>query len=116
MVWEKTERKLHSCLKGGNALLEETSYGRSCIGGLHVFRMAYLTICCVLLCFAERCVTGGQVFLEGMYYRRACFTVLHFEMPYILSGVCLIKSHDYMRAYACLTCIIETHRFKLGYV
>ena len=36
------------CLKGGHALLKEMSYGRSYVGGVHVFRMAYLTICCVL--------------------------------------------------------------------
>ena len=28
------------CLKGGHALLEEMPYGRSCIGGVYVFRMA----------------------------------------------------------------------------
>ena len=32
------------CLKGDHVLLEEMSYGRSCIGGVHVFKMAYLTI------------------------------------------------------------------------
>ena len=37
------------CLKGGHALLEKMSYGRSYIGGVHVSRMAYLRICCVLL-------------------------------------------------------------------
>ena len=37
------------CLMGGHALLKEMSYGRSCVGGIHVFRMAYLTIWCVLL-------------------------------------------------------------------
>ena len=34
---------------GGHALLYEMSYGRSCIGGVHVFRMAYLTKCYILL-------------------------------------------------------------------
>ena len=37
------------CLKGGHALLEEMPCGRSYIGGVHVFRMAYLVTCCVLL-------------------------------------------------------------------
>ena len=32
------------CLKGDHVLLEEMSYGNSCIGGVHVFKMAYLTI------------------------------------------------------------------------
>ena len=36
------------------------SYGRSCIGEVHVFRMAYLTICC----FTERCLNGGHVYLR----------------------------------------------------
>ena len=34
--------------------------GRSCIGGVHVFRMAYLTIYCVLL--------------KDMSFWRSCFT------------------------------------------
>ena len=38
---------MRACLNGGHALLREMSYGRSCAGGVHVFRMAYLTICCV---------------------------------------------------------------------
>ena len=48
------------CLKGGYALLKEMSYGRSCVAGVHVFRMAYLTICCVLL--------------KDISYWRSCFT------------------------------------------
>ena len=48
------------CLKGGHILLEKISYGRSCIGGVHSFRMTYFTICCVLL--------------EDMSYGRACFS------------------------------------------
>ena len=79
MAWEKTERKLHRSLKGGNALLEETSYGRSCIGGLHVFRMAYLTICCVLLCFAER-----YVLLEDKFFLRVCIIGGHVLQFYTL--------------------------------
>ena len=35
------------CLKGGHALLKEISYGRPCVGEVHVFKMAYLTIGCV---------------------------------------------------------------------
>ena len=34
------------CLEGGHALLG-MSYGISCIGGMHVFRMVYPTVCCV---------------------------------------------------------------------
>ena len=45
------------------------SHGRSCIGEVHVFRMAYLTICCVLLedmsywrhVFLRICIIGGHV-------------------------------------------------------
>ena len=37
------------CVKGGHALLERMSCGRSCIGGVHVFRMAYLVMRYVLL-------------------------------------------------------------------
>ena len=50
------------CLKGGHGLLEEMFYGRSWsrIGGVNVFSMAYLTICCVLL--------------EYMSYWSACFS------------------------------------------
>ena len=48
------------CVEGGHALLLEMSYGRSYIGGVHVFRTAYLTICCVLL--------------KDMSYWRSCFT------------------------------------------
>ena len=48
------------CLNGGRALSEEMSYGRSCTGGVHAFRMAYIMICCVLL--------------EDMSYWRACFS------------------------------------------
>ena len=48
------------CLKGGHTLLEEMSYERLCIGGVHIFRMRYLTICCVLL--------------EDTSYWRACFS------------------------------------------
>ena len=33
------------CLEGGHAFLYEMSYGKSCIGGVHAFRMAYLTTC-----------------------------------------------------------------------
>ena len=32
------------CLKIGDTLWDEISYGRSCIDGAHVFRIAYLTI------------------------------------------------------------------------
>ena len=56
------------------------SHGRSCIGGVHVFRMAYLTIYCVLL---EDMSYWRHVFL----YWRACFVVrdiLHFTGGYIL--------------------------------
>ena len=35
--------------KGGHAMLEEISCGRSCVGGIHVFRMAYLVMSYVLL-------------------------------------------------------------------
>ena len=67
------------------------SYERSCVGGMHVFRMAYLTICCVF--FWNACLTGGHlllkvniagghvlqfeisyVLLEGMSYRKPCIT------------------------------------------
>ena len=34
---------------GGHALLEQMSCGRSCVGGVHVFRMAYLVMRYVLL-------------------------------------------------------------------
>ena len=53
------------------------SYGRSCIGGVHVFRMSYLTICCVLLkdmpywgsCFMRVCITGGHILQDDILYR-----------------------------------------------
>ena len=48
------------------------SYGRSCIGRVHVFRMAYLIMCYVLLkdmSYWRSCI------LEGRYYRRACISV-----------------------------------------
>ena len=48
------------CLEGSHSLLQEMSYRRSCIGGVHVVRMAYLTICCVLV--------------KDMSYWRSCFT------------------------------------------
>ena len=48
------------CIKGGHALLEKLSYGRLCVGGVHVFEMAYLTMCCV--------------FPEDMSYWRTCFS------------------------------------------
>ena len=37
------------CLTGDYALVEIMSCGRSCVGGIHVFMMAYLAICSVLL-------------------------------------------------------------------
>ena len=36
-------------VKGGHALLEQMSCGRSCVDGVHVFRMAYLIMCYILL-------------------------------------------------------------------
>ena len=48
------------CLKGGHALLKEMSYGWSCVDGVHAFRMAYLTVCWVLL--------------EDISYWMTCFT------------------------------------------
>ena len=48
----------------------------SCIGVVHVFSMAYLTICC----FIER-----YVLLEVMFYLRVCIIGGHvplFEMSY----------------------------------
>ena len=56
----------------------------SCIGGVHVFRMAYLTICCVLL----KHMCGGHVLLEGMYIGGH---VLLFEMSYL--GTCFARGH-----------------------
>ena len=56
------------------------SYGRLCIGGVHVFRMAYLTIFCVLLCFTE-----GHGLVEVMLYLRVCIIGVHvllFKMSY----------------------------------
>ena len=48
------------------------SCGRSCVGGVHVIRMTYLTIYCVLL----RDISYWMIFLhKGMYYRRACLVV-----------------------------------------
>ena len=45
----------------------------SCIGGVPVFRMVYLTICCVLL----KDMTGGHVLLEGIYSKRtSCFFIV----------------------------------------
>ena len=35
---------MRACLKGGHALYEEISYGKSCIGGVHVFWMVYRAI------------------------------------------------------------------------
>ena len=55
------------------------SYWRSCIGGVHVFRMAYLTIHCFF--------AGRYVLLEDMFFLRVCILgghVLQFEMSYIL--------------------------------
>ena len=37
------------CIKGSHALLEQMSCGRSYVGGVHVFRMAYLVMRYVLL-------------------------------------------------------------------
>ena len=48
------------------------SYGRSCIGEVHVFRMAYLTICYVLL---KDMFYWRSYLLEGKYYRRAYIAV-----------------------------------------
>ena len=64
-------------------------YGKSCIGGVHVFRVEYLTICCVLLenmsywrMFFFRVSTMEGVFcslrchvlLESMSHRKTCIT------------------------------------------
>ena len=51
-----------TCLERGHALLLEISNGRSCIVGVHVFRMAYFK-----MCFTER-----YVLLEVMFYLRVC--------------------------------------------
>ena len=48
------------------------SCGRSCVGGVHVFRMAYIVICCVLLediYYRRVCLAVGDVLLEYMFYR-----------------------------------------------
>ena len=68
------------CLKGGHILLEKISYGRSCIGGVHSFRMTFYN----MLCFAWR-----HVLREGMFFLRVCIIggqVLQFEMYYDLLG------------------------------
>ena len=62
------------CFVVGNVLW------RSCIGGVYVFRMAYLTICCVLL---KDMYTGGQVLPQGMYCNKACLAIRDF-----LLGAC----------------------------
>ena len=69
------------CLEGGHALLQEMSYGMSCIGGVHVFRMAYLIICCVLL---------KDVLLEIKFYLRVCITGGHISQDVCCTGGHLI--------------------------
>ena len=52
----------------------------SCIGGVHVFRMAYFTICCVLLevmFYLRVCIIGGRVLLFEMSYWGICITGGH---------------------------------------
>ena len=49
------------------------SCGRSCAGGVHVFRMAYVTICCVLLENISYWMTF--YYLMGYVFRRACLAV-----------------------------------------
>ena len=68
------------------------SYGRSCIGGVHVFRMAYLTICYVLL---KDMSYWRSCLLDGRYYRGH---VLLLEMSYwgvIMSfmRICVMGGH-----------------------
>ena len=74
------------------------SYGRSCIGGVHVYRMEYLTICCVLL---KGMSYWRSCLLEGRYYRRACIAV-----GYVLLGM-VIMSHENM-CYG-RTCVVGGH-------
>ena len=50
-------------------------YGRSCIGGVHVFRMAYLSICCVL----------QDDILTGMFFLRVCDIVEHMWIVVVMS-------------------------------
>ena len=54
----------------------------SCIGRVHVFRMAYPTV------LLKECLTGGYVLLEGMYYRGHDLLL---EMSYW--GTCFTGGH-----------------------
>ena len=69
-------------------------YGRSCIGGVHVFRMAYLTICYVLL---KDMPYWRSCLLEGRYYRRACIAVgdvlLGYSPGMSFMRICVMGGH-----------------------
>ena len=75
------------------------SYGRSCIGGVHVFRMAYHAICYVLL---KDMSYWRSCLLEGRYYRRACIAI-----GYVLLGY----GHHVFHENMCYgrTCVVRGH-------
>ena len=65
---------------GVHVFQDDMSYESICLGGVHVFRMAYLTICSVLLediSYWMTHFTCGYVLLEGMSYSSRCFTGIH---------------------------------------
>ena len=69
------------------------SYGRSCIGGVHVFRMAYLTKCCVLL---KDMSYWRSCLLEGRYYRGACIAAGDVLLGYGVMSfmrICVMGGH-----------------------
>ena len=61
-------------------LCRSKCHARSCVGGVHVFMMAYNAICSVLL---EDISYSRTCLLEDMYYRSACLTVQVVSLEYM---------------------------------
>ena len=81
------------------------SYDRSCIGGVHVFRMAYLTIYCVF-CW-KSCLTDGHVFMRvciigGMFCSSKCLTF--YWRVYLIGSLVIHEGMSYR-----WTCLVGAH-------